>query len=810
MKKTINLSVLTFLAIITLGFKIDETPLEKLLKQLASLTANYPTEKIHLHTDKPYYAVGEQIWLKAYLVIAEKNEPSQLSKVLYTDLIDQNNQIRQSLTLEVKNGSAFGNINIIDSLPSGNYRLRAYTNYMRNYAAHFFFEKQIKIGNVMEPTASAPLEKDKKQNIDLQFFPEGGNLVKGIRSKVGVKAVLENGLGADLNGYIINAQKEKVAVFTTTHAGMGVFALLPSTTEKHTAVVTLKDGNEKSFALPNILDNGHVLAVNNAAENLAIRVSSSATLIGEKELLVIAQSNGVVCASFSIKPDQAIITANIPKKNFPTGIAQITLFTADGKPIAERLSFINHQDALKMDVSLQDDATIKKKSNIKLAVRDLGDNLVDGNFSVSVVDESKVPIEEDEETTILSNILLTSELKGYIEKPNYYFNPANADRESNLDILLLTQGWRRFTWTDVLVAKEPQITFRPEQTLEITGKITGQYNKPLPKATISLISTTPGLFLKIDTLSDSKGNFIFDRLDIPDSSSFMIQSKLKENKDIKIWLTPAPNVTPYKEFGKSVNIDTYLESTKQQFQELVKNNMLNGNGILLKTVEIQQKKVLKPILNVPNSTNASGSADYVISSAMLKDAINIFTPFYRSPGVMVRNGMIFRTRASNSFTNNPPMLLIVDGVQINQSLMPDYILSINPADVEGIEILTSNYNIAVLGSDASGGVIYITTRNGSGKASAATNIARIKNGGFSVAKEFYVPNYDDPKLNKQLLDLRSTIYWNPNVITNTKGEANFNFFNASTPGNYRVTIEGMDTFGNIGRKVYTYQVKENL
>ena len=146
---------------------------------------------------------------------------------------------------------------------------------------------------------------------------------------------------------------------------------------------------------------------------------------------------------------------------------------------------------------------------------------------------------------------------------------------------------------------------------------------------------------------------------------------------------------------------------------------------------------------------------------------------------MVRNGMIFRTRASNSFTNNPPMLLIVDGVQINQSLMPDYILSINPADVEGIEILTSNYNIAVLGPDASAGAIYITTRNGSGKASAATNIARIKNGGFSVAKEFYVPNYDDPKLNKQLLDLRSTIYWNPNVITNTKGEANFNFFNFS-------------------------------
>ncbi|RZL50979.1 MAG: TonB-dependent receptor [Pedobacter sp.] len=807
MKNTLKIPILSLITVIFLGFRADDTPLEKLLKQIAKITSTYPQEKIHLHLDKTYYAVGEDIWLKAYLITAEKNEPSLLSKVLYVDLIDEKNQIKQNLRLSVTNGNASGNISIADSLASGNYRVRAYTNYMRNYADHFFFEKQIKIGNVMQTSSNEPLEKDKKQDIDLQFFPEGGNLIKGIRSKVGVKAVLANGIGANLSGFIFNENKEKVAVFTTTHAGMGVFALLPSSTAKHTAIVRLEDGTEKTFNLPPIIESGHALAINNVGENFVVRIASSTDLIAAKEVLVVAQTNGVIYASFSAKTDQPIISANIPKKNFPTGIAQFTLFTAEGKPLAERLVFVNHDDALKIEIAVNGNPSTKKKSELNLAVTDLTANPIDGNFSVSVVDVSKVPVIEDEETTILSNLLLTSELKGYIEKPNYYFNKSIVDREQNLDNLLLTQGWRRFTWTDILASKEPDITFRPELTYEISGKITGQYNKPLPKASVSLISTTPGLFLKIDTLSDSKGNFVFDRLDIPDSSSFLIQSKLKENKDVKIYITPPPNVKPYNGLGSSVNINNYLQTTKQQFQELAKNNMLKGNGILLNAVEIKTKLVPKSPLNTPNSKNASGSADHVITEIMLKDAINIFSPFYKSPGVMIKNGMIYRTRASKSFTNNPPMLLIVDGVQINQILMPDFIQSINPTDLEGIEILTSDYNTSVLGPEASGGVVYITTKSGPSKSAASTNIARIKNAGFVTAKQFYVPNYDDPKINQQMLDLRSTIYWNPNVITDEKGQAAFNFFNASTPGDYRVTVEGMDAFGNIGRKVYTYQVK---
>ena len=176
---------------------------------------------------------------------------------------------------------------------------------------------------------------------------------------------------------------------------------------------------------------------------------------------------------------------------------------------------------------------------------------------------------------------------------------------------------------------------------------------------------------------------------------------------------------------------------------------------------------------------------------------------------MVKEGKyVFRTRAPRSIvTAPPPMLLIIDGVQVNQNDMPDYLGMINPKDLAGIEVLTSDYNTSVLGPDASGGAVYITTRNGMGAPKAATNTAKVKNAGFSTKKEFYVPNYEDPKTDKNMGDLRSTIYWNPNVSTDEKGLAKFSFFNAGTPGKYQVTIEGLDSFGNLGRKIYTYEVK---
>ncbi len=800
----IKLVLLCCLGLSLCAFKIDDTPLQKLLKQLAKITENYPQQKVHLHLDKPYYAIGEDMWLKAYVVTAENREPAHIGKVLYVELINDKNVIARTAKLEIKNGYANHHFNLVDSLYSGTYRIRAYTNYMRNYDSAFFFEKPVVIRNVLDQE-EVKAEKAKPVNLSVKFFPEGGKLVAGLRSKVGVKALTSDGLGANLSGYITDKSNVKVAEFSTVHAGMGAFAFTPLAGEKYSAVVVDESGKLKQFEMPKAEEQGYVFAINSNDDDLIVRITASGKMVDGKELFVVGQANGKTCVSFTSKINNPITIVKLDKKLFPTGIVQFAMFDQNLNPILERLTFINHSDELKINIENRSkENSIKKKSQLEMVVADVNNNLVDGNFSVSVTNMDHTYFDENEETTIQSNLLLSSDLKGFIEKPNYYFNLANPDRAQYLDNLLLTQGWSRFVWKDIISETEPTITFRPEQTLEVSGKVLNEFNKPVVDAKVSMFSTTPGLFLKLDTISDIKGNFVFDRLDLPHNASILFKATdRKNNKFVKLQLNEPPAVAESANYGWDVNMNSYLQNTKKMLDEMVKYNMIDGTT-LLKTVEIKSKINSKPLLRVPNSANAIGIADQVISQEMLKDAIDIFSPFYRANGVMVRNFTLYRTRASNSIMQaNPlPMMLIIDG-----NIMPaGTIKDLNPADLAGIEILTSNYNLTVLGPDAAGGAVYFTTKKGNWKGPSATNTAKLSDAGFSLTKEFYAPDYDDPKTNLQLQDYRSTIYWNPTLITDQKGFAKFNFSNAGMPGNYKVTIEGMDAFGNIGRKTYTYLV----
>ncbi|RZL47374.1 MAG: carboxypeptidase regulatory-like domain-containing protein [Pedobacter sp.] len=759
------------------------------LKHLAKVTSSYPQEKIHLHFDKPYYVIGEDIWFKAYTVIAERNEPSQLSKVLYVDLIDESKAIKRTITLPIENGLAKGNINLADSLNEGIYRIRAYTNYMRNYDSSFFFEKTVEIGHVASEK-KASLETKKSLKFEAFFFPEGGSLLAGVRNKVGVKILTADGFGANMDGYIVDEKNEQVAFFKTEHAGMGVFAFSPQQEQVYRAVLTTADGKTSSFALPKALNSGYSLNVNSTNENIRIGIFCSKNLINSSVHLV-AQTNGVVVSTFPIKMDNASVVANIPTSTFLTGIVQLTLFDANFAPIAERLLFVNHNDQLNLELSNRLENVVMGKAQISLNVKDKQNNYIDGSFSVAVTDATKVKIDEDDETTILSNLLLTSDLKGYIEKPNYYFNNVDEGKLRHLDNLMLTQGWRRFTWADIIAKKEPEINFRPEQSFEITGKITGLNNKPLPNAKVNLFSTTPGLILNLDTISDIKGNFVFDRLDLSDSSSFILQAKTDKNsKAINLIAMQKPTVTNEIRIGNTVDITPYIVATKERFVELSKFNKLD-KGILLKSVTITSAKP-KSNLNIPNSANTSGVADYVITQEDLAKETSIIFPISRAPGWLGLAKMIA----------DDQVVIIIDGIEV-----PGSELSAIPIqNIAGIELVTRNYNLAIY---ATGRIkrMFVTTKSGKVSSSPATNTANLKNIGLSAAKEFYSPNYDDPKTDRQAKDMRSTIYWNPNLNTDITGKASFSFFNASTPGTYRVVVEGMDNFGNLGRKVFNYEVK---
>ncbi|RZK55381.1 MAG: hypothetical protein EOO91_14235, partial [Pedobacter sp.] len=627
MKKRILICFLCALSLMSFSaFIADEDPLTTLLKKLEEFTKKFPQEKIHLHLDKPYFIAGEDIWLKGYLVTAERNEPSDLSKILYIDLISPDNKVAKKITLAVDSGRTFGQLTIPDSLASGNYRLRAYTNYMRNFGEDFFFERFIAIGNLGDVDKPKSTQNIKK-TIALQFFPEGGNMVYGLRGKVGIKATDENGLGINATGYVIDDTKEKVAIFSTEFAGMGTFALNPVKGRTYQAVIEKPDGSLGIYKLPKILDNGYSLSINNLSkvDTILIKVATTSELVKGQKLSLVAQCNGTVFFTSIVNVDNQIFTASIPKATFPTGIIQFTLFT-EQTPIAERIIFINHKDQLKINFAVKKSKVIDNQTTFDISTTDYNNNPIDGNFSIAITDLNKTPFNEDDETTIISNLLLSSNLKGFVEQPNYYFNNPNQDKERQLDNLLLTQGWRRFLWKDIIDGNDFPPKYASEKSLNIAGLVTDNYNKPLANAKVTLVSITNGFDMVLDTTTNNAGKFVFDRLDVPDTVSFILQAKSKNNdKNVKVIIDQDVQVTAKDFIGNSINMDTYINYFKQRYKE---SPNLKPNGILLKQVNIVKNRELKPITNVLHSKNRNGSVDYVVSKDRIEhetgNAFNIF------------------------------------------------------------------------------------------------------------------------------------------------------------------------------------------
>jgi TonB-dependent SusC/RagA subfamily outer membrane receptor len=902
MKKYVILLFFVIASMIVLGFVRDDEPLKKIIQQIEKYRLQYPQEKIHLHMDKPYYAIGDNIWFKAYVVTAEKNELSDLSKILYVELINDKDSVKQSLALPLEMGLAWGDFSLTDSLKEGNYRIRAYTNWMRNFGEEYFFDKTFTVGNSIANTvitqvdytyskdvkgqkvmaslnyadmAGKPLINkevtyqvvldfrtilkgngitDSKGNLlisfvnnqpfilksgkilttirldekisasknfpvkstsnetDVKFFPEGGDMINGISTRVAFKALGSDGLGIAVSGYISDQNNVRMSEFQSEHAGMGSFKIKPISSSTYTAYITFKDGSEKAIPLPKVKTQGYVLTADNTDPNeLKIIISTTELDQPDSELTLVAQTNGQVQFVSKNKMNSRTFNASIPKSRFPTGILQLTLFSPKNEPVAERLVFINHSDFLKINVST-DKAEFQKREKVKLMldVSDPKGKPTLGSFSIAIVDETKVPVDEASETSIISNLLLSSDLKGFIEQANYYFTDTSEAKVRQLDNLLLTQGWRRFEWKNILSNNYPTLVYRPERSMQVSGKVTSLNGKPVIGGKVTLFSSS-GTSILLDTLTDMNGLFRFDNLYFNDSTKFIVQARNeRDKKNVEIYLDriPAQLVTKNKnEAMLEVNVNksmfAYLKNSRAQYDDLKRNGMIVRN-ILLDEVKVVDTKV-----EAKNSSNLNGAgrADAIIKAEQLQNCFDIAQCIQgRIAGIMVMNGIVYSMRSMNSLSGPIPMQLVLDGA----FLEPDFLSSINPNDVETIEILKSGANTAIYGSRGGGGVIIITTKRGEnnrGYKNYAPGIAGYNPKGYYKGREFYSPNYDDPKINSKIADLRTTIYWNPNVISDSTGKASVEFYNSDGTGNYKAIVEGINIDGTIGRQLFRYSVK---
>ena len=886
----------------------DSISLTTIVSKTDKLSTDYPFEKVYLHFDKPYYAVGDTIWFKAYLTVGPRHMPSGLSKIIYVDIISDRDSVVKSLKLPAINAVGFGDITLSKEIfRQGNYRVRAYTYWMRNFGTAFFFNKTISIGDatgdpliakisytktkkgnnqvvnarILYKDRDGNLSADKKvtwtvqnddetvskgrgvtnrdgfinisfrgnqlnltndatlvtnielsgrktinntfplktalSSTDVQFFPEGGDLVAGVRSKVAFKAVGPDGLGVAVSGKIVDNTGAEVTEFTARHAGMGIFALLPEADKTYKASVTFSDGSKSDYDLPKVQRDGINLAINNSdPDNLTVKIATNAEFFNNyrnKGFYIIAQSGGIIYYTALAKLQSLVYTGQVAKSKFPTGVLQVTLFAANGEPLGERLVFIKHNDDLNISLNT-DRQTYTTRQHVVMGITAKNNGLpVLGSFSVAVVDETKVPFDEDAETTILSSLLLTSDLKGYIEKPNYYFNHANDNTLADLDILMLTQGYRRFSYVDILNDKYPPVTFLPERGMEITGTLHSSTGVPVFKGNVNL--RLPGRINSLNALTDANGQFRFTNLAIFDSSKIVLSARDNTGRNDVMITVDAP---PYQRVGKSDDdpneipdidsaLSVYLQNSEQQ----------NKNSHVLKEVVIRSTKTTAPVTHVTYNelTGLPASTDQTLDADRLKNcSFDLVSCLQSVVFGLWRVDDVFYIKRDYDAGNKNPIQFFVNGRAVDQN----FLATLRTDEIALIEVYLSDGVSGINSRNDSNGIISITTKSESpmpkGTATdvesllASGSTVTITPKGYYRARMFYVPKYDNQQSSAQrLTDLRTTVYWNPNVITDKNGKATVDFFNADGRGTYKVVIEGIDGNGNIGRSVLRYNVK---
>jgi hypothetical protein len=804
-KKNLPL-VLVFIATLFQSFSPVEDISDRVIAGLKKYVEEYPQEKVYVHLDKPSYAAGEVVWFKAYLTAGSYHQPSPLSYTINVELMNSKKEIVQSSKLKSDNGFAHGYFALPDSLESGEYVMRAYTPWMQNFDDSYFFYKQVRIlGH--ESVSPAPVAD---QSIDLQFFPEGGSLITGLETRIGFKAIGSDGLSRNVKFRIIDQSGSEIRQVESRKFGMGFFPLIAEAGKKYFA--ELEGG--KKYELPASQATGFLVAVTNKPEQpeVIVRIQSNDATANRQQVLVVAQTRGVV--SYMVKANVSTnrVFVKIPKDKLVSGITQLTLFDGQGTPVAERLVFVDHDDAVRVTVT-PDKSLYKPREKVELTIRatDKNGDPVAGNFSVAVTDESQVSVDRND-LNIIAHLWLASDIRGKIENAGYYFNRENADRHELLDVLLMTQGWRRFVWNDLLSDKWPETKHAIDRGFKISGKLVDILTKkPVADGKVTFLSTDPasGGIMIVKTATD--GSFELSDLNFYDSADVVLQGENKRgNKTINFQIKeeekPALSYTFSHPQHDKTELDAAYVKNSIERQRIDAAYNFDERTIMLQEVQVSAKKIddEAQAKKIYGSGNATLKMSDMPAAATLSHPLQVLQG--RVAGVMVTgSGLSYNVtiRGVGSLSNNEPLYMI-DNVQVDATALN----SLSPRDIESIEIF-KGAEAAVFGSASANGAILFYTKKGKYSAGNRMGIINLKFAGYATPRQFYIPAYNEKKPEHEKPDRRVTVLWAPVVKTDSTGSTKVSFFNADTETSLSGKIEGLTGYGNPGVGSFRYEVSKH-
>jgi hypothetical protein len=662
-----------------------------------------------------------------------------------------------------------------------------------------------------------------KEYIDLQFFPESGQLVQGLSSKVGFKALDANGKGKIIEGNIIDENQAVITSFKSNALGMGSFYIgNADSTKKYYAKINT---SSLKFPLPNVAATGTVLSLNKQGDKVLIKAFSNDT---KKDSIYLRISfRGADVYEKKVKLNQGTYQSLISTTDIPEGIVAFTLLDKDKNPIAERLYFNEKPESrIKIQLSTDKEKYSKRElTNLNIQTTNANDEPIKANTSLLVINKKELGEMQNLRQNILSCFLMDSELKGNIENPGYYFKK-NTSSFNDLESLMLSQGWSKYNYSKPYL----NLDVNPEKSLTVSGRVNNLFSEKNGKKDVVLTMITAGKNKSIyNQITDSLGKFKFNLNDEYGKEIELLfqtskNSGQKINNDVILDQKIAPSIS--FEYNKAIEqIDSIVQpfikkSIKQK--EIDDKFKMESGGILLNEVNITAKMSA----NKQKVTERYGKPKTIISGKEIrakekKWSYGLYSVllFYFIDKVTIERDIIGTLRAV--VNNKLPTLIVIDGIPV-PFLDYENIPSIPPSEVTSFEIIENAKDFSRLYCEVHhelpgcipepwGNIIAIYTRAGVGLSGTnkSKGLTQTTVPVFDSPKEFYAPKYTNLQPDDwQHPDIRSLIHWQPILKTDDSGKATASFYNTDNKGEMTVIVEAISEEGEIGYQELDYEIKD--
>ena len=853
---------------LAMGRAQESTPFQSIFSYVQNVyqfSKVCPQEKVYLHFDNTAYFQGDVIWFSAYVVDATTQLPAP-SKVLYVELLSPNGVVLRQLKLKVENGQAHGSLPLVDSsteearalrgtlaLPSGFYEVRAYTRTMLNFdEAGIFsrvfpvYETPEKEGDYSNPTMSRysnPYdvqrpEQEKVKNVTVTFYPEGGALVQGVNNRVAFKAMDENGMGVAVNGTLKLSDEMQLSL-KTLHDGMGWVDFTPE--KKRYSAEFQYEGKEYSFRLPEAEESGYALLVNNLFAEL-MQVQLTSKNLPDELLGVMLMSRGRVCYFDTLTTNQGQAALAISKEKLPTGVHQLTIFNSKGDVRAQRLVFVNN-GIVAGDVRIT--APTGQQSpfaQVTMQVQTLAPGGVPQPATISVAVRDSKNLGAAHADNVLTNMLLSSELKGYIHNPEYYFEASDVAHAQALNLLMMVQGWTRYNFRQMARIEPFLIHHFVEDGLVIDGMVLQRMkDKPMKDISVKMRLYSPDRTKTQETtvVTDEEGRFGFAVEEFYGKWDMFLTATKEEGKELDCRMrldrgsrpttrayalaeTTIPDFVLMKEEEKKAEAATPKDPMQQAAPDSV---------FLLDNVDIYGRKKYVDYLtfkafNADEDTELhldQGKYTYTVRDYLKEKGYNI--DFTRYDGVVptdltTRDEMVSWELEQVPINNRRVLWYLhnegeawhkssyIPGFDVDMQDVKSIIVYDSPLDYmqlpyvrtllspDMLEDLNKNKKLDDVVLARGLYVIDIAMYPKGLRKSKVKGQRQTSFRGYNEVTEFYAPEYPDGPI-KGDVDYRRTLYWNPALTTDAQGQATLTFYNNGYSKHFEISAEGISPQGAV-------------